>query len=751
MKRQDEDFPSTPSSKKYSYWGIVFGLLLAVVGASGLRGLQTEYSIMQFLPEHSAAIQMDKEVRSHFHLEDLPMFVAIVTLPQGSWLNPFHLDKLLSATNNIKSIAGVRNAVSISNIDGASETDGVLNVGPLIKVTPQEKWHDRILTDVLLTPQLITQDERTTLVYVQLKEATVKLLLGFQSQLREKLSLEFPDAQISIGGVPAVQTDLGLLLNKELKNFIALTILACAVTLLFIFRTFSTIFIPLFLTAFANLMVFAMMAWTGLAFTILSATIPILVFITVVSLSVHFLLRVDEEAKQNKAHKTRFDLLKAVNRRIWLPNLLGALTTCVGFLTLLAGDVPLIRNYGIGVAAAVVLSWALTSFGILPFLILFPLPIPRDWVHRPARWALWTIHNAKYVVVLIAILSVVLAINSRHLYWTGKLFDDLPEGHEARRSTERIDRDMGGVIPMEIVIRSKAESAWNDPERMHQLDSLITELRKTPGVGSAVGIPDFFHATEHLEHPMLPSSRKAIAEIYFLYSLAEHNPIENYLADEGASVRVELRIHDLPSDEAQTLVKFVKTRTQFHFPNDQVNVGGMGSVAHIINDELSSELIFGFWQALIIIVILLAIIFRSLRWALVACIPNLLPPIALLAYLSITKTPIKPGVAIIFSIALGLAFNNTVYVLNRLKDLKTKLRPLPVAKTFYLEGNPCLVSTGIMLVGFSVFLFSYFSLNRTFGACMMVSILGGLLGDLIFLPAFISLFPKLLISKDLKS
>jgi hypothetical protein len=61
-----------------------------------------------------------------------------------------------------------------------------------------------------------------------------------------------------------------------------------------------------------------------------------------------------------------------------------------------------------------------------------------------------------------------------------------------------------------------------------------------------------------------------------------------------------------------------------------------------------------------------------------------------------------------------------------------------------LEGNPCLVATLVVMMGFSVFLFSYFDLNRTFGACMLVSILGGLLGDLIFLPALLKTAPWLL-------
>ena len=555
---------------------------------------------MQFLPEHHPAIQMDKEVRSHFHLEDLPLFVAILSLPEnesGTWLESDRLEKLLIATEKIRKLAGVRTAVSISNVDGANEVGGVLNVGPLLKVTPPEKWHDRILNDVLLSPQLISQDARTVLIYTQLKDAQVKLLMGFQTKLRNQLAESLPNIKVSIGGVPAIQTALGLLLNKELQNFIALTILACAVTLFFTFRTLSTIFIPLFLTAFANLMVFAMMAWSGIAFTILSATIPILVFITVVSLSVHFLLRIDEEAKLAGVQRTRFELLMAVNKKIWLPNLLGALTTCVGFLTLLMGDVPLIRNYGIGVAAAVILSWLLTSFGILPFLILFPLPVPRDWVHRPARWALWTVKNAKVVVFLVAVFSVFLALNSRHLYWTGKLFDDLPENHESRKSTEHIDQNLGGAIPVEVILRAKDDSAWNDPERMKKLDRLIHDYRNFSGIGSARSIPDLFHATEHLEHPMQTSSRQAIAEIYFLYSLAEHNPIENYLTDEGKSLRIEVRIHDLASDEAQKLIQKMRQKAQSYFPADNIDVGGMGAIAHIVNDELSNELIFGFLQA----------------------------------------------------------------------------------------------------------------------------------------------------------
>lgn len=724
--------------------------LLCVAALFSLSHLQTQYSVMQFLPEHHAAVEMDQEVRSHFHLTDLPLFVGMLTLgpgETGSWLDLERIQKLAQSGQELKNLESVEQAVSIANVEAATEIKGVVSVGPLVQMTAAENLQKRILEDPLLSPSLISKDEKTALIYLQLKSADAQVLAHFQPKVSEILQKNFPQSLVTIGGVPAIQTDLGLLLNRELRNFLLLTVLACALTLALIFQTWSTVIIPLTLTVFSNLMVFAMMALTGIPFTILSATIPVLVFITVVSLSVHFLLRLDEEGTHQNLHSGhrnqtgQLTLLWQVHKSIWLPNLLGCLTSCVGFLTLLLGDVPLIRNYGVAVAAAVMISWLCTSFGILPLVILLPTPIPRRWVQKPARWALWILQHAKIVFASILILSVGMAITSTHLFWTARLFDDLPAGEPSRKTTEKIDNSMGGIIPLEVVIRDQKESPWNDPEKIHKLDQLEIDLRKTAGVGTVRSLPDFFHSLEHLEHPFFPNSRRSIAETYFIYSMAEKNPVEAFLADQDHSARIEMRLHDLPSDEMQQLVKDLKATVQARFPEDQVSVGGMGAIVHIINDELSTELIFGFWQALGIIAVLLAFIFRSLRWSLVACIPNLVPPIALLGYLSLTRTPIKPGVAIIFSIALGLAFNNTVYVLNRLRTLRKQNRDLPVAKAFYLEGNPCLVSTFIMMAGFSVFLFSYFSLNQTFGACMLVSIVGGLIGDLVFLPVLLKTFP----------
>ncbi len=734
--------------KIYAYCAITLLILLTAIGVFGARKLQTKYSIMQFLPDHHPAIQMDARVRGYFHIQDLPTFVGLITLnanQRGIWLQTNRVEQIRALTKTIQSRDDVAQVLSLTNVNAAAVKNGELGVGELLQVTPSQKWRERIGGDPLLVPMLVSKDFRTILVYVQLKDAGVHLLLNFYLAFQRDLKKYFPRAQADVGGVPAVQTELGLLLSKELRNFIALTILACVLTLLMIFRTISTMFIPLIFTAVANIMVFALMAWTGQPFTVLSATIPILIFITVVSLSVHTIFRYSEDAERHKGPISRWSVIRELNKDIWLPNLLGALTTCIGFLTLLGAQVPLIRSFGVEVAGAVMLSWLFTSIGIVPLLILFPHPVPRTWVRRPAGWILWVTSRAKFTAYAVAIFCAILILTSRQLYWRARLFDDLPKGQPARESTERMDKTLGGVIPLDVAISSSENSAWTDPVRLNELKSLLVQLRKINGVGTARGIPDFFHALAEIPKPILPISRAAVSEIYFLYSMSDPDPLDSYLSSDQKITRIDMRIRDLPSDQAQVLVKKLKHTVQEQFPHDKVEVGGMGAIVHLIQDEISVELIYGFWQALLLIVIILAFIFRSLRTALIAALPNLVPPIVLLGYLSLTHTAIKPGVAIIFSIALGLAFNNTVYLLNRLRAFKNASGVITreeVLRAFILEGNPCLISTGIVLIGFSVFLFSYFSLNQTFGRCMLISLNGGILGDLIFLPALLYLWPK---------
>lgn len=733
--------------KRISISSLLFVFVLTLASLFALPKLQTQYSLKQFLPQDNPLLKKDDNTRQIFQLADSQPFIITAKLGNEgeTWFEKNKIEKLERLTDLLKNFPGVKGTLSLANIQGAIDKNEGLSVGPVLKNLPQSAWAQETLSNPLISPTLISKDAQTASVIVNIQSLESHEL----SQLRENLEVtakaSLPFSHVEIGGTPAVQTDVGVLLKTEIRNFVVLGFVACFLVLALIFSNWSPLIMAFIIILCANILVLAAMALAGYPFSVLSSTIPILTTVDVVSLLIHTLLRVTEERK-NQPHLSHAEVVNYTFKALLGPNLFASTTTMIGFLALLTVKVPLIRDYGVTAAAAIILGWVVTTLMIFPLLHFMPEPRAREWAWKKARWALYLFRRAGVWAFVIILVCSGLALKGQSLSWSARLFDDLPTNHQVRLSTERIDKELGGMIPLDIQIKGKNE-VWNDPKLLAQLDQLSTDLRSFQGVGSVVALPDLV-AAANIHHSRLPASRSSTAEIFFLYSLSDNSPLKNFLNADSSNTRVSVRTQDLPGNELESLVKKITTQASERFPDMQVEVTGMGSTIHHLNNELSHELIFGFWQSMAAICLVLMIVFRSLRWALVACIPNLVPPAALLGFLAVSQTPIKPSVAIIFSIALGLAFNNTVYLLERLRSIQKRsgARDLEIEKTMWREGNPCLISSMTLLAGFSVFMASYFAMNRIFGFYMLLSMLAGLVGDLVLLPTLLKSCPWLLTS-----
>lgn len=718
---------------------------LTVLSVLTFSRLQTQYSLSQFLPKQNPLLALDAKTKRTFQISDSQPFIATLQLrdKQQTWLEVEKIQSLKQTTEEMRQIEGVKNSLSIATVEGAVNSKEGLSVGPLLESIPSQRWLSQILQNALLTPALISKDAKTASIIVYIKDVTHTDLQEMKAEIESIAQKKLPFAKVEIGGTPAVQSDITLLLQSEIRNFVGLGFLACLIVLTIVFANFTPVLISFVITVVANLMILAAMAMLGYSFTVLSTTIPILATITVMSLCIHTMLRFVEEYK-NAPPMPQHKLVLRTARALLGANFLAALTPMIGFLSLATTKVPLIKDFGLTVAMAIFICWIVSNILLVPLLILMPKPEARKWAWAKARWSLYFFRKSGTVAFFIIAISLALAIKGQTLSWTARLFDDLPTDHQVRNSTELIDHQLGGMIPIDVELRG-TKDIWGDPKLLRQLDSMVHRFRQYPGVGSAVGLPDLL-AASNLTQTRLPASKASTAEILFLYSLSDQSPLKNYLNTDSSRTRIAIRAQDLPSNELDRLVDKLKRDARMTFPGFIVTTTGMGSTIHTLNNQLSRELIFGFWQSMMAIFIILIFVFRSVRWSFVACIPNLVPPAVLLGFLAISETPIKPSIAIIFSIALGLAFNNTVYFLERLRSIQknSSINRLDVEKALWLEGNPCLISSLTLLAGFSVFLVSYFAMNRTFGFYMVLSMVAGLVGDLILLPTLLKSCPWLL-------
>jgi predicted RND superfamily exporter protein len=329
--------------------------------------------------------------------------------------------------------------------------------------------------------------------------------------------------------------------------------------------------------------------------------------------------------------------------------------------------------------------------------------------------------------------------------WGARLFDDLPNQHPARTAMEQIDQQMAGTVGFDIEIHGPNSNFWKTPENLEKLNLALTEARALPHVGSILGLSDFVKVLSNQKS--IPTDAGAVSEIFFLFSLNPNTPLKNYLSASESNVRVASLLRDVPANQSIETTDKIKSIFKRSFPDLKQRYGGVASYIHQLNNNLSFGLMRGFLEALAAIAIVLVFVFRSVRWALVACIPNLVPPAVLFGILWLTEVPIKPSLAIVFSISLGFAFNNTVYLLLRIQSLIKERKSLPeMEEILALEGPGCLFSTVVVLVGFLVFLGAQFSINIMFGTFMIIATLAALFSDLIFFPSLIKWCPGLLFS-----
>jgi uncharacterized protein len=706
---------------------------LSAAGAYFASGIPTNYTMDQFMPKNHQLLRWDQESKKVFQISETAPHILLLSFNKGGanrWTQSGNLDKLEKLSNEIQGVKGVKSVFSLGNISSAFEQKGELLVANLKELQKHGYKAENIVKNPLYAPNLVSKDGLHAAVFVipeALSQEGHKALINRIQKAARKAA---PSAHVQVGGPAVIRTQLIDLLSREIMLFILLSLLCAIVVLKIMFHGYPVLLQSLYILVVANTLALGVMGFLGISFNILSSTMPIIVTVSALGILTHLLVRMGEAAHKSLEERTHFllELVKEITTTV----ILTGVSTAVGFACLIPSDVQVISDYGFTVAMGVLVS-SLSTMLIVPSLYMWvKWPVPRAFLHEPKRFAAFVTKRARILVPAIAVLTLIFAWMGRDLSWTAKLFDDLPTGHSALKTTDFISRKLGGVATVDFMVGGeKLKDPWKQPVNLRKLRAVSQILRERKDVGSVLTLSDFLGTGEKQD---LPKTRES--------------PLKQFLSSNEKWTRVAVRLPDLPADKNQAAIASIKAKLQTTFPGMTVRSSGIAAIVPPMNKDLSKHLMWGFFEALFGIVLVLAIAFRSLRWALVGIVPNLVPPAMLMGFLCLFDVPIKPGIAIIFSISLGIAFDNTIYILGRLKAL-LKERPrestLPIYTLMKKETMPCLVSSLCLFAGFSIFLFSVFPVNRMFGLFVLISIIAGLLGDLVWLPAILKRYPWLLL------
>jgi predicted RND superfamily exporter protein len=166
-------------------------------------------------------------------------------------------------------------------------------------------------------------------------------------------------------------------------------------------------------------------------------------------------------------------------------------------------------------------------------------------------------------------------------------------------------------------------------------------------------------------------------------------------------------------------------------------------VALNTNNYLVLDLFSGFGLAFIFISIIMSLLFLSFRVGLISMLPNLIPIIFAAGYLGFMGIPIRPPIAITFSICLGIAVDDSLHFLFRFWQERKKNSNLETAisNTIETTGLAMLTSTIVLVSGFLVITVSNFIPTSQFGVISAITLTVAFITDVTLLPSLLYLFP----------
>jgi predicted RND superfamily exporter protein len=139
------------------------------------------------------------------------------------------------------------------------------------------------------------------------------------------------------------------------------------------------------------------------------------------------------------------------------------------------------------------------------------------------------------------------------------------------------------------------------------------------------------------------------------------------------------------------------------------------------------------------ILVLLAMLLRSVKLGIIAMAPNVVPILLFFGLLGAGLAPLSLPTSLIASVALGIAIDDTVHYLVRYRDEREHgLDPSAAIRiTSRQVGRPMLVAALMLILGFLVVALSGFATLRQFGLLSAATMAICLGTDLVLLPALL--------------
>jgi predicted RND superfamily exporter protein len=579
-------------------------------------------------------------------------------------------------------------------------------------------------------------------------------------------------ADIYLGGVPMIVADMIALIENDLIIFGIGVAFFLILTLAIIFRKKRWVFLPMVCCTAAVLVMLGYLGMVDWRVTVISSNFISLMLILTMSLNIHLIERYLEVHAQSPDEDQKTLVLETV-RTIALPCLYTMLTTMVAFTSLIVSGIRPVIDFGLMMTIGLLVSFTL-AFVMFPATVaLLPKDASRtgeDFSHP------FTLIFAKFTQAhgtKIVVLSIILAVASGFGIARLKVeIDYFREKTEIFQGLSLIDRKLGGTTPLDLVVDFEVEALPVD-EFAEEEDPFFEEEDETEELlwyADIITREEINQIHDYLDQLPETGEILSLATLDKLTtSLNDNEPLDGFgfsilhkkspseikemLITPFVSVdltqsRFTMRIieSDKKLERAALLEKIQSLlQSKMALDDDQIRFTNMYVLYNNMLQSLFRSQILTIGIVFLAIMVMFVILFRSVRLAFIAIIPNLMPAAMVLGAMGWFSIPLNMMTITIASITIGIAVDDTIHYIHRFQ------KEFPKDRNYMATLYRCHRSIGramyytsiTIIIGFSILVVSNFIPTIYFGISTGFAMLVALLAALTLLPQLLIILKPL--------
>lgn len=733
-------------------------LLFLAYNASQLK---FDYDFEKFFPEENEDLRFYQAYRQSFENDN--DFILIAVKSKKGLLDPDFLKDVESFSNSLRALPHIRELISPLDLKKLSIRPGSIVPMQRAYLSPERSSYSKKDSLLLTDPNepissfLSFEDNSLVLILKNIQMISKKKsdeLAIRMNQLREN----HPFSEVYMIGKILGQKSYIDILKREFLTFMIISIIIVIILLWMSYRSLWGIAIPLMTVLLAIIGSLGIMQLSGTYLNMMTTLLPVIMLVVGMSDVVHLISKYVEELKKGNS---KIPALKFMVKRVGMATLLTSLTTALGFITLIGVKMKPVQSFGVFTAVGVVLAFILAIAFITSIFVLVPVPkisyqrtYKIEWEEKLASLFNFLLKHRIKVISIYLLISVLALFGASRVKFDYFLMQDLGKDHPLMVEGRYFEQ-FGGIRPFEMAILPKNELKITDHEVMLEMEKIVAYLSsdmKVEQIVSPVYPIQYFNKTlrgDKKEYFKIPASKKRYE--YLLDNVMGSDLAKDLteLMDEERNIaRIFGRMVD-PGSMAM-LERQAKLEEFFEANIDENLIQYQLTGTPVIIDkggrQISRTIILGLLTAFALIALSMGILFRSVKMAFLSLVPNVFPILLTAGFIGFANIDLNMTTAIVFTIAFGIAVDDTIHFLSRYhQELKAgRSNFLAVRRTFISTGKAIVLTTIILLGGFVSLLFSDFQSTFYIGLFVSMTLIFALITDL-------SLLPLLLLKKEKKA